>query len=98
MPTPEQTKKDTDNKTQKAKEKVDKMPDGPEKENAKKVLDMLSRFANAKTKEEKIAVLQEMQASGLIQRNDRGSGTKKIYFSGDTGLHYKEFGQDTATS
>jgi len=96
MPTPEQTKKDTDNKTQKAKEKVDKMPDGPEKENAKKVLDMLSRFANAKTKEEKIAVLQEMQASGLIQRNDRGSGTKKIYFSGDTGLHYKEFGQDTA--
>ena len=96
MPTPEQTKKDTDNKIEKAKEKVAKMPDGPEKENAKLVLDMLSRFANAKTKEEKIAVLQEMQASGLIQRNDRGSGTKKIYFSGDTGLHYKEFGQNTA--
>jgi len=96
MPTKQQVETDVQKKSAKTQERIDAMPEGEQKENAKKVLDMLKRFSEAETKEEKIAILQEMQASGLIQRNDRGSGTKKIYFSGDTGLHYKEFGQNTA--
>lgn len=96
MPTKQQVRTDAQKRIDKTQKVVDRMPEGKEKENAQKVLDMLQRYADAETKEEKIAILQEMQASGLIQRNDRGSGTKKIYFSGSTGLHYKEFAENSA--
>ena len=90
------SQKEIQTKIAKVQEKVENIKDQDKKDAAKESLDLLEKYGNSKTYKEKIEVLKEMKESGLIQRNNRGSKTKKIYFSGDTGLFYKEFGQNSA--
>ncbi|HIL26520.1 MAG TPA: hypothetical protein EYG21_03880 [Nitrospinaceae bacterium] len=89
------SQKEIETKVAIARKKIDKIKDPDNKKAAEEAMNLLEEYGNAKTYEEKIKVLKKMQASGLIKRNNRGSGTKKIYILVG-GVYYKEFGKNSA--
>jgi hypothetical protein len=75
---------------------VDAMPEGEKKENAKDLLRLMEAYCDAKTSEDREALIKEMVEKGYIQRNHTGTGTVKFYVDPKTGLDYKAFGQNTS--
>ena len=68
---------------------------------ARKLIEKLKEWAEAKTNAERIAIMKELgtpppDGLGLIKRNDRGTDTKKFYVDPSTGLDYKAFGEKSS--